>query len=113
MNLNFSLLALVLRSEGDLKTAKLKTTSHPEKEKGLATQTPSYFVNYAFLTTLLMSTGIQDIGTGKLICSQHKPVWLWATCFTTRALLLGPKCYIHKSIIFVNHCHIKECSHST
>lgn len=33
MNLNFSLPALVLRSEGDRKMAKLKHTSHPGKKK--------------------------------------------------------------------------------
>lgn len=48
MNVNFSLLALVLRSEGDCKMAKLKTTSRPEKETGLTTQMPSYFVNDVF-----------------------------------------------------------------
>lgn len=81
MNLNFSLLALVLRSEGDCKTAKLKTTSHPEKEIGFVTQMPSDLVNDAFLLMLLMSMGIQDMGIGNQVCSQHTSVWLWATCF--------------------------------
>lgn len=76
MNLNFSLIALVLRSEGDHKPAKLKTMSHPEKETGLVTQTPGYFVNYVLLMMFLKSKGIQGMGTGKRNCSQHISVWL-------------------------------------
>lgn len=55
MNLNFSLLALVLRSEGDCKMAKLKTTGHLEKETRLITQMPYDFVNDVFLMMVLMS----------------------------------------------------------
>lgn len=55
---------------------------------------------------------IQGMGTGKQNCSQHTSAWLWPTRFTTPALLLGVKCCIHKSIMFVNHCQIKVCCHS-
>lgn len=65
MNLNFSLLALVLRSECGHKPAKLEIMSHPEKEMGLVTQMTNYFVNDVFLSAILMSMGIFDMGRVK------------------------------------------------